>query len=64
MPLFDKDRSLLDNISDVAKEHKPFIFLIVILTWMTKNKWIVFFLLLILLFLIDEFVVLVMSIFD
>ena len=41
MPLFDKNRSLLDNLSDVLKEHKSLIILIIVLKWITKNKWII-----------------------
>ena len=41
MPLFDKNRSLLENLSDVLKEHKSLIILIIVLKWITKNKWII-----------------------
>lgn len=41
MPLLDRKRSLLDNLSDVVKEHKTLIVLIIVLKWITKNKWII-----------------------
>lgn len=54
MPLFDKKRSFWDNLSNVIKEHKSLIFLVIILTWMTKNKWIVLIILMVLFSLIGE----------
>lgn len=45
MPLLDKERSLLDNVSDVAEKHKKLILTAMILRWMTKNKAAVLFIL-------------------
>ena len=56
MPLFDKNRSLLDNASDVVEKHKKLIMFALVLRWMTKNKWIVFFILLAIVLLIDSLI--------
>ena len=56
MPLFDKNRSLLDNASDVVEKHKKLITFALVLRWMTKNKWIVFFILLAIVLLIDSLI--------
>ncbi len=64
MPLLDKNRSLLDNISDVTEKHKKLITLALILKWMTKNKWIVFFILLMIVMLVEELILGIANIFD
>lgn len=64
MPLLDKDRSLLDNVSDVAEKHKKLITLAMVLKWMTKNKWIVFFILLSVIMLIEAIIMGVVNIFN
>ena len=64
MPLFDKKRSFWDNLSNVIKEHKSLIFLVIILTWMTKNKWIVLIILMVLFSLIGELRALIFDIFE
>jgi hypothetical protein len=56
MPLFDENRSLLDNASDVVEKHKKLIVFALVLKWMTKNKWIVFFILLAIVLLIDSLI--------
>ena len=56
MPLLDKNRSLLDNASDVVDKHKKLITFALVLKWMTKNKWIVFFILLAIIMLIDSLI--------
>lgn len=64
MPLLDKNRSLLDNASDVVEKHKRIITLAVVLRWMTRNKWIVFFILLMIALLVEELILGVINIFD
>ena len=64
MPLLDRNRSLLDNVSDVTEKHKKLITLAVVLKWMTKNKWIVFFILLSIVMLIEVIITGVLNIFD
>ena len=64
MPLLDKDRSLLDNVSDVAEKHKKLITLAMVLKWMTKNKWIVFFILLSVIMLVEAIITGVVNIFN
>jgi hypothetical protein len=64
MPLLDRNRSLLDNVSDVTEKHKKLIILAVVLKWMTKNKWIVFFILLSIVMLIEVIITGVLNIFD
>ena len=56
MPLFDKNRSLLDNASDVVEKHKKLIMFAMVLRWMTKNKRIVLLILLIIFLLIDSLI--------
>lgn len=64
MPLLDKDRSLLDNVSDVAEKHKKLITLAMVLKWMTKNKWIVFFILLSIVMFVEAIITGVVNIFN
>ena len=64
MPLLDKDRSLLDNVSDVAEKHKKLITLAMVLKWMTKNKWIVFFILLSVIMLVEAIITGVVNVFN
>lgn len=64
MPLLDKNRSLLDNASDVVEKHKRIITLAVVLRWMTRNKWIVFFILLMIALLVEELILGIINIFD
>jgi hypothetical protein len=64
MPLLDKNRSLLDNMSDVAEKHKKLITLAMVLKWMTKNKWIVFFILLSVIMLVEAIITGVVNIFN
>ena len=64
MPLLDKDRSLLDNVSNVAEKHKKLITLAMVLKWMTKNKWIVFFILLSVIMLVEAIITGVVNIFN
>ena len=64
MPLLDKNRSLLDNMSDVAETHKKLITLAMVLKWMTKNKWIVFFILLSVIMLVEAIITGVVNIFN
>ena len=56
MPLLDKNRSLLDNMSDVAEKHKSLIVLALILKWMTRNKGIVIFILILVVLLVDAII--------
>ncbi|MBE6199005.1 MAG: hypothetical protein E7138_01745 [Rikenellaceae bacterium] len=63
MPLLDKNRSFLDNVSDVTEKHKKLITLAIVLKWMTKNKWIVFFILLSIVMLIEAIITGVLNIF-
>ena len=64
MPLLDKNRSLLDNVSDVAEKHKGLITFALILKWMTRNKWIVFFILLSVVMLIELLISGILKIFS
>ena len=64
MPLLDKNRSLLDNMSDVAEKHKKLITLAMVLKWMTRNKWIVFFILLSVIMLVEAIITGVVNIFN
>ena len=64
MPLLDKNRSLLDNVSDVAEKHKGLITFALILKWMTRNKWIVFFILLSVVMLIELLISGILNIFS
>ena len=64
MPLLDKNRSLLDNMSDVAEKHKKLITLAMVLKWMTKNKWIVFFILLSIVMFVEAIITGVVNIFN
>ena len=64
MPLLDKNRSLLDNVSDVAEKHKKLITLAMVLKWMTKNKWIVFFILLSVIMLVEAIITGVLNVFN
>ena len=64
MSLLDKNRSLLDNMSDVAEKHKKLITLAMVLKWMTKNKWIVFFILLSVIMLVEAIITGVVNIFN
>ena len=64
MPFLDKNRSLLDNMSDVAEKHKKLITLAMVLKWMTKNKWIVFFILLSVIMLVEAIIMGVVNIFN
>lgn len=64
MPLLDKNRSLLDNASDVVEKHKRIITLAVVLRWMTRNKWIVFFILLMIALLVEELILGIINILD
>lgn len=64
MPLLDKNRSLLDNVSDVAEKHKKLITLAMVLKWMTKNKWIVFFILLSVIMLVEAIITGVVNVFN
>ena len=64
MPFLDKNRSLLDNMSDVAEKHKKLITLAMVLKWMTKNKWIVFFILLSVIMLVEAIITGVVNIFN
>jgi hypothetical protein len=56
MPLLDKNRSLLDNMSDVAEKHKGLITLALILKWMTRNKRVVIFILILIVLLVDAII--------
>ena len=53
MPLLDKNRSLLDNISDVTEKHRGLIIFAMILKWMTRNKGVVIFVLILIVLLVD-----------
>lgn len=64
MPLLDKNRSLLDNVSDVAEKHKKLITFAMVLKWMTKNKWIVFFILLSVIMLVEAIITGVVNVFN
>lgn len=64
MPLLDKNRSLLDNASDVIEKHKKIVTLALVLKWMTRNKWIVFFILLMIALLVDAIIVGITNIFN
>ena len=64
MPFLDKNRSMLDNMSDVAEKHKKLITLAMVLKWMTKNKWIVFFILLSVIMLVEAIITGVVNIFN
>ena len=52
----DKNRSLLDNMSDVAEKHKGLITLALILKWMTRNKGVVIFILIVIVLLGDSII--------
>ena len=56
MPLLDKNRSLLDNMSDVAEKHNGLITLALILKWMTRNKRVVIFILILIVLLVDAII--------
>lgn len=60
MPLLDKNRSLLDNMSDVAEKHKGLITLALILKWMTRNKVVVIFILIVIMVLVDTIIYLLL----
>lgn len=56
MPLLDKNRSLLDNISDVTEKHRGLIIFAMILKWMTRNKGVVIFVLILIVLLVDTII--------